>query len=78
MANLAQTFLKLSRDDFAVLKGIEAGMRTHEWVPLADVARNSGLAPDKAEYRLRISIESQGGREGDHSLPRLPDGLRSL
>ena len=54
MANLAQIFLKLSRDDFAVLKGIEAGMRTHEWVPLADVARISGLAPDKAEYRLRF------------------------
>jgi RIO kinase 2 len=54
VVNLAQTFLKLNRDDFAVLKGIEAGMRTHEWVPLADIARISGLAPDKAEYRLRL------------------------
>jgi RIO kinase 2 len=54
VVNLAQTFLKLNRDDFAVLKGIEGGMRTHEWVPLADVARISGLAPDKAEYRLRF------------------------
>jgi RIO kinase 2 len=54
VVNLAQTFLKLNQDDFAVLKGIEAGMRTHEWVPLADVARISGLAPDKAEYRLRF------------------------
>jgi RIO kinase 2 len=54
VVNLAQTFLKLNRDDFAVLKGIEAGMRTHEWVPLADIARISGLTPDKAEYRLHF------------------------
>lgn len=54
MVNLAQSFLKLNRDDFAILTGIETGMRTHEWVPLAEVARISGLAPDKAEYRLRF------------------------
>jgi RIO kinase 2 len=54
VVNLAQTFLRLNQDDFAILKGIEAGMRTHEWVPLADVARISGLAPDKAEYRLHF------------------------
>lgn len=66
MVNLAQSFLKLNRDDFAALKGIEAGMRTHEWVPLAEVARVSGLTPDKAEYRLRhlsdlklVSIETR-------------------
>jgi RIO kinase 2 len=54
VANLAQTFLKLKQDDFAVLKGIEVGMRTHEWVPLADISRISGLTPDKAEYRLDL------------------------
>lgn len=54
MVNLAQTFLKLKQEDFAVLKGIEAGMRTHEWVPLREVSRISGLTPDKAEYRLGL------------------------
>ena len=54
MVNLAQTFLKLKQEDFAVLKGIEAGMRTHEWVPLTEVSRISGLTPDKAEYRLGL------------------------
>lgn len=54
MVNLAQSFLKLNRDDFAILASIETGMRTHEWVPLAEVANISGLAPDKAEYRLRF------------------------
>ena len=54
MVNLAQTFLKLKQDDFAVLKGIEAGMRTHEWVPLTEVSRISGLTPEKAEYRLGL------------------------
>lgn len=54
MVNLAQDFLKLKPEDFAVLKGIEAGMRTHEWVPLSDIARISGLTPDKAEFRLGL------------------------
>lgn len=54
MVNLAQSFLKLNRDDFAILASIETGMRTHEWVPLAEVANISGMAPDKAEYRLRF------------------------
>jgi RIO kinase 2 len=57
VVNLAQTFLKLKQDDFAVLKGIEAGMRTHEWVPLRDISRISGLTPDKAEYRLGLLLD---------------------
>ena len=54
MVNLAQSFLKLNRDDLAILASIETGMRTHEWVPLAEVASISGMPPDKAEYRLRF------------------------
>ena len=46
--------MKLKQDDFAVLKGIEAGMRTHEWVPLTEVSRICGLTPEKAEYRLGL------------------------
>ena len=54
MENLAETFLKLSREDFLVLSSIETGMRDHEWVPLPEIARVSGLSPRKAEYRLRL------------------------
>jgi RIO kinase 2 len=59
VVNLAKTFLKLTRNDFAVLKGVEAGMRTHEWVPLVDIARISGLSLDKAEYRLSILLDQK-------------------
>lgn len=54
MENLAETFLRLSRDDFSLLRAIEAGMRGHEWVPLPDIARISGLPLRRAEYRLRL------------------------
>jgi RIO kinase 2 len=52
--NLGETFLRLKREDFTVLRGIDAGMRTHEWVPLQEMARNTGLDLDKLEYRLGI------------------------
>lgn len=54
MINFAQTFLRLEKADFSVLAGIEAGMRTHEWVPLEEIARISGLTQEKVEYRLRF------------------------
>ncbi len=59
MDNLAEAFLKLSREDFSVLGSIEAGMRAHEWVPIAEIARNSGLPLRKAEYRLRLLSEQK-------------------
>jgi RIO kinase 2 len=54
VVNLAQTFLRLSREDFSVLSSIEAGMRDHEWVPLPEIARVSGHSLRKAEYRLHL------------------------
>ncbi|NPV63839.1 MAG: serine/threonine protein kinase [Methanotrichaceae archaeon] len=57
MENLAQTFLKLSPEDFLVLSSIESGMRGHEWVPLELVAKVSGLSSRRAEYRLHLLSE---------------------
>ncbi|HWQ18214.1 MAG TPA: RIO1 family regulatory kinase/ATPase [Methanotrichaceae archaeon] len=69
MVNLAETFLRLSRDDFSTLKGIEAGMRTHEWVPVNEIARITGLPIDKADYRLsRLSDMGLVARETIHYL----------
>jgi RIO kinase 2 len=57
--NLAEAFLKLNREDFSVLGSIEAGMRDHEWVPIPEIARNSGLPQRKVEYRLRLLSEQK-------------------
>jgi len=51
--NLADLFLGLSKEDFLVLRAVEAGMRDHEWVPLPEIARSCGLAERKSEFRLR-------------------------
>jgi RIO kinase 2 len=55
--NLAQTFLKLSPEDFSVLSSIESGMRGHEWVPIELIAKSSGLSLRRAEYRLHLLSE---------------------
>jgi len=52
--NLAEAFLGLEREDFSLLGAIEFGMRDHEWVPLQEIARLSGLSGRKAEYRLGL------------------------
>ncbi len=54
MENLAETFLKLSREDLSVLSAIEAGMRDHEWVPIPEISRLSGVSPRKVDYRLHV------------------------
>ncbi len=59
MDNLAEAFLKLSTEDFSILSSIEAGMRDHEWVPLQEIARVSGLPQRRAEYRLRLLSEQK-------------------
>lgn len=57
MENLAETFLKLSREDLSVLSSIETGMRDHEWVPIPDISRLSGISPRKVDYRLHLLSE---------------------
>lgn len=59
MDNLAEAFLKLSTEDFSVLSSIEAGMREHEWIPIQEIARVSGLPQRKVEYRLRLLSEQK-------------------
>ncbi len=54
MDNPAEAFLKLSREDLSVLSSIEIGMRAHEWVPIQEISRLSGLPLRKVEYRLRL------------------------
>ncbi len=54
MENLAETFLKLSKEDISVLSAIETGMRDHEWVPIPDISRLSGLSLRKVDYRLHL------------------------
>jgi len=57
--NIANTFLKLTSEDFALLSSIEAGMRDHEWVPILDIARLSNLPAKKVDHRLGI-LEEMG------------------
>jgi RIO kinase 2 len=57
--NPAEAFLRLSREDLSVLSSIETGMRAHEWVPIQEIARQSGLPLRKVEYRLRILSEQK-------------------
>lgn len=59
MKNLAKAFLDLDKRDFAVLRGVEKGMRRHDWVPLDNVVRISRLSPTTAERRLRTLVEKK-------------------
>lgn len=53
MENLADLFLGLGKEDFLVLRAVEAGMRDHEWVPLPEIARSCGFSERRSEFRLR-------------------------
>jgi RIO kinase 2 len=55
--SLAENFLKLSKEDLAVLGSIETGMRAHEWVPIQEISRLSGIDLRRVEYRLRLLSE---------------------
>jgi RIO kinase 2 len=57
--NLAEAFLKLKPEDFSVLGAIETGMRAHEWVPVPEITRITGLSDRKVEHRLRILLEQK-------------------
>ncbi|WGI16887.1 RIO1 family regulatory kinase/ATPase [Methanonatronarchaeum sp. AMET-Sl] len=45
-------FGSLEKDDFRVLRGVEEGMKTRDWVPVRDVSVFSGLPVDEVEFRL--------------------------
>jgi RIO kinase 2 len=55
--SLAENFLKLGKEDLFVLGSIETGMRDHEWVPIPEISRLSGIDLRHVEYRLRLLSE---------------------
>jgi RIO kinase 2 len=57
--NLAEAFLMLCREDFSLLSAIETGMRDHEWVPLSEISKFSGMPGRKAEHRLGFLFEQK-------------------
>ncbi|MBN1324073.1 MAG: serine/threonine protein kinase [Methanotrichaceae archaeon] len=52
MKDLAKRLLSLKREDIALLKAIEAGMKRYQWVPIEEVAHISGIAPSRADFLL--------------------------
>ena len=59
MENFAEAYLKLSREDFSLLGAIETGMKAHEWVPISEISRLSGVPLRKAEHRLELLFEQK-------------------
>ena len=54
MIDHATVYKALKPDDLKVLRSIENGMKTHEWVPVPDMAKYTGLSEKAVEYRLHI------------------------
>ena len=54
MIDHATVYKELKPADLKVLKAIEHGMKTHEWVPVPDMAAYTGLSEKEVEYRLHI------------------------
>lgn len=50
---VAENFKSLEKDDFRVLRGIETGMKTYDWVPIDEASTFSGLPLDELKYRLK-------------------------
>lgn len=52
MIDHATVYKALELNDIKILRSIENGMKTHEWVPVPDMAAYSGLTEKTLEYRL--------------------------
>lgn len=57
MIDHASVFNSLKPDEIKILRSIENGMKTHEWVSVENMASYSGLSTKEIEYRLRHIIE---------------------
>lgn len=57
MIDHATVYKSLVPVEMNILKGIENGMKTHEWVPVEDIASYTGLASKEIEYRLNHLID---------------------
>ncbi|MGV8175936.1 MAG: RIO1 family regulatory kinase/ATPase [Methanothrix sp.] len=69
MENLASAFLGLSKEERSLLRAIESGMKTHEWVPSFVVSEISGLPARKVDFLLSQLFERKlVERESMHYL----------
>ncbi|HTY90055.1 MAG TPA: RIO1 family regulatory kinase/ATPase [Methanocella sp.] len=53
MIDHATVFLSLKPEELKILRAVENGMKTHEWVAVEDMASYTGLSEKEIEYRLR-------------------------
>jgi RIO kinase 2 len=53
MIDHATVFKSLKPEDMKILRAIENGMKTHEWVSVSDIASNTGFSEKEIEYRLK-------------------------
>ena len=69
MENLALAFLGLSREERALLRAIESGMKDHQSVPSSIISQISGLPARKADFLLdRLFEKKLVERESLHYL----------
>jgi RIO kinase 2 len=57
MIDHAEIFRSLSPAEKKVLRGVEEGMKTHEWVPVEDIDKHAGLGRKEVEYRLNSLVD---------------------
>lgn len=53
MIDHATVFKSLKPEDLRILRAVESGMRTHEWVSVPDMASSTGLSEKEIEYRIK-------------------------
>ncbi len=57
MIEHAQVFKSLLPDELKILRAIEDGMKTHEWVSAEDTCSYTGLSEKEVNYRIRHITE---------------------
>jgi RIO kinase 2 len=57
MIDHAVVFNSLKPEELKILRAVEQGMKTHEWVAIGDMASYTGLSEKEIEYRLRNLID---------------------
>lgn len=57
MIDHATIFKSLKPEELKILRAVENGMKTHEWVAVEDIASYTGLSEKEVEYRLKNLID---------------------
>jgi RIO kinase 2 len=52
MIEHASVFRSLVPEELKILRAVENGMRSHEWVSIEDIAMHAGLSEKEVEYRV--------------------------